>query len=365
MKRKTKNRIADVCRVVFGLTFVFSGFVKTVDPWGTAIKITEYLNTYGFETLNNYRFGFAIWFCAAELMMGLMMIFKIKTRLISIFAVAVMVFFTILTFFSATWMPVEDCGCFGDALQLPPWASFVKSVVLLALAVIVWLNARRTLTFFPVSVKEWVCTVLFACIAGGIGAHCYYHLPLVDFLPYKKGVNLYDAIYHDEAAEQEVKLVCRDLRDGSLREFAVSDTTWYDTARWEFVEQAAGGGFEADVALREFAVFNSEGDATRGIVGYPGRVYILSAVKIDKIKPRCAERFGRIADRAAGEDAKVVLITASPISPGETADFGGSVPVTLYNVDATTMITMLRATTGMVVLDGGVITDKRNCRDIR
>ena len=262
-------------------------------------------------------------------------------------------------------MPVEDCGCFGDALQLPPWASFAKNVVLLALAVIVWLNARRTLTFFPVSVKEWVCTVLFACIAGGIGAHCYYHLPLVDFLPYKKGVNLYDAIYHDEAAEQEVKLVCRDLRDGSLREFAVSDTTWYDTARWEFVEQAAGGGFEADVALREFAVFNSEGDATRGIVGYPGRVYILSAVKIDKIKPRCAERFGRIADRAAGEDAKVVLITASPISPGETADFGGSVPVTLYNVDATTMITMLRATTGMVVLDGGVITDKRNCRDIR
>ncbi len=365
MDRKTKNRIADICRIVFGLVFVFSGFVKTVDPWGTAIKITEYLNTYGFEPLNNYRFGFAIWFCAAELMMGLMMIFKIKTRLISIFAVAIMTFFTILTFFSATWMPVEDCGCFGDALKMPPWASFAKNVVLLALAVIVYLNARKTLTFFPVSVKEWVCTVLFACIAGGLGAHCYYHLPLMDFLPYKKGVDLYAAIYNDDTAQDETRLVYRDLTDGSLHEFAVADTTWYDATRWEFVEQAGNGGFNRDVALREFAVFNSEGDATREIVGYPGRVYILSAVKLDKIRPKCAERFGKIADRAAAEGAKVVLITASPISPGETADFGGAGPVTLYNVDATTMITMLRATTGMVVLDGGIITDKKNCRDIK
>ncbi len=365
MDRKTKNTVADVCRIVFGLAFVFSGFVKTVDPWGTAIKITEYLNTYGFETLNNYRFGFAIWFCAAELMMGLMMVFKIKTRLISIFAVAIMTFFTILTFLSATWMPVEDCGCFGDALKMSPWASFAKNVVLLALAVIVYLNARKTLAFFLVSRKEWVCTMLFACIAGGIGAHCYYHLPLIDFLPYKKGINLYDAIYGGDVIQEDVKLVYRDLNDGSLHEFGVSDTTWYDATRWEFVEQAESGGFAPDVALREFAVFNSEGDATREIVGYPGRVYILSAVKLDKIKPGCAERFGKIVDRAAAEGAKAVLITASPISPGETADFGKSGPVVLYNVDATTMITMLRATTGMVVLDGGIITDKKNCRDIR
>ncbi len=365
MDRKTKNMIADVCRVLLGLTFVFSGFVKTVDPWGTAIKITEYLNTFGFETLNNYRFGFAIWFCAAELMMGLMLTFKIKTRLISIFAMLIMTFFLVLTFVTATWIPVEDCGCFGDALKLSPWASFGKNVVLWILAFVVWLNARKTLAFLPVSVKEWVCTILFACIAGGIGAWCYYHLPLMDFLPYKKGVDLYEAIYNDDAAQDETRLVYRDLSDGSLHEFAVSDTTWYDTARWEFVEQADSGGFAVDVALREFAIFNSGGDATREIVGYPGRVYILSAVKLDKIRPRCAERFAKIVERAAAEGAKVILITASPISSPEIVSFGASAPVAVYNVDATTMITMLRATTGMVVLDGGIITDKKNCRDIR
>lgn len=363
--RKTRNLIADICRITLGLMFIVSGFTKTIDPWGTAIKITEYLNTFGFETLNNYRFGFAIWFCAAELMMGLMLTFKIKTRLISIFAVLVMTFFTVLTFLAATWFPVEDCGCFGDAIKLSPWASFGKNVVLLSLAVVVWLNARRTLAFFPVTRKEWICTILFAGIAGGLGAYSYFHLPLIDFLPYRKGVNLYEAIYSGGGTDEDIKLVYRDRTDGSLHEFLPTDTTWYDSGRWEFVEQADAGSFEPDVALREFAIFNSAGDATREIVGYGGRVYLLAAVKLDKIKPYCAERFAMIARRAAEENALAVLLTSSPLGGQQSLVLGAGVEVPVYNIDATTMITMLRAATGMVVLDHGVITAKKNCRDIR
>jgi uncharacterized membrane protein YphA (DoxX/SURF4 family) len=151
-----KITLADLSRVLLGLTFIFSGFVKVVDPWGTALKITEYLNVYGFGTLNDYRFGFAIWFCAAELMMGLMLTFRVKTRLISIFALLVMTFFTVLTFLSATVLPVEDCGCFGDALRLSPWASFGKNVVLWGLALFVWLDARRRMAFLPVLAREWI-----------------------------------------------------------------------------------------------------------------------------------------------------------------------------------------------------------------
>jgi uncharacterized membrane protein YphA (DoxX/SURF4 family) len=359
-----KIRLADVCRVVLGLTFIFSGFVKTVDPWGTALKITEYLNVYGFGTLNNYRFGFAIWFCAAELMMGFMLTFKIKTRLISIFAMLVMTFFLVLTFLSATVLPVEDCGCFGDALKMSPWASFAKNVVLWVLALVVWLDARKNLSFFPVTLREWIFTALFAAIAGGLGAYCYRHLPLIDFLPYKVGVNLREAV-DGHGGDEDARLVARDLTDGSLREFAVSDTTWYDTTRWEFVEQVEHGGFEAAMSLREFAVFNAEGDATGEIVGASGRVYMLCAVKLDLIKPRYAARFERIVRRAYEEGAKVVLLTATPLVDGQTATFGEAPPVEVYNVDATTMITMLRASVGMVVLEDGVIVDKKNCRDIR
>lgn len=364
MEQRTKNIIADVCRVVFGLTFIVSGFTKTVDPWGTAIKISEYLNVYGFGELGDVRFGLAVLFCAAELMMGLLMLFKVKTRFVSIFAVLAMVFFTVLTFLSATWFPVEDCGCFGDAIHLSPWASFWKNVVLLALALIVWLNARRTMKFLPVTRYEWVCTVLFACMSVGLGVYCYRHLPIVDFLPYKKGLNLYDAVYAGNVADDDVRLVYRDTTDGSLHEFSAQDTTWYDTVRWEFVEQADSGPYETDMVLREFAVFNPEGDVTEDILGYGGTVYMMCAVKLDKVAPRCAERFAVVAERAAGENALAVCLTSTPVKAGETVSFGGGDPVAVYNVDATTMITMLRATTGLVVLDNGVITDKKNCRDI-
>jgi hypothetical protein len=222
------------------------------------------------------------------------------------------------------------------------------------------------LTFFPVTRREWICTFLFAAIAGGLGAYCYRHLPLIDFLPYKIGVDLDGAVHGGGAGgDDDARMVFRDLEDGSLREFAVSDTTWYDTSRWEFAGQVEHGGFEPEMSLREFAIFNSGGDATAEITGFPGRVYMLCAVKLDLVKPRCAARFENIARRAYEEGARVVLLTATPLSEGQTMTFGAAPPVDVYNVDATTMITMLRASTGMVVLDDGVIIDKRNCRDIK
>ena len=147
MRNRAFKWLSHACRIVLGVTFIFSGFVKTVDPWGTAIKIQEYLSIYGLESLSGLRFGFSIWLCGAELMMGLMLLFKVRIRLISIFALASMIFFTVLTFLSATWLPVEDCGCFGDAVKLTPWETFAKNLVLLPLSVVVWWRYRRDRIF--------------------------------------------------------------------------------------------------------------------------------------------------------------------------------------------------------------------------
>jgi uncharacterized membrane protein YphA (DoxX/SURF4 family) len=360
-----KKLTVDICRVVLGLTFIFSGFVKTVDPWGTALKISEYLNVYGaggyFDAI---RFPLAIALCAAELTLGLMLVSGVKTRLSSMLALLVMSGFLVVTFLSATVLPVEDCGCFGDALHLSAWASFGKNVVLWILALAVWLDARKRLKIFPVTTREWVCTIVFAGLSVALGTYCYRHLPLIDFLPYKVGVSLRDAVYDEKDGTDSSRMVYRDLTDGSLREFAVSDTTWYDSSRWEFVEMVEVDGIEPGLTLREFAVFNSAGDATREIVDFPGNVYMLCATRLEFIEARCAERFEKVVKSAAAEGAKVVLLTASPISDGETASFGDTAPVTVYNVDATTMMTMLRARTGMVTLSGGEITDKKNCRDL-
>ena len=125
-KRRAFRNLAHVCRYILALTFIVSGFVKSVDPWGTALKVNEYLSIYGLEWLSPVSMIFSIWMCGAELMMGLMLTFKVRTRLVSIFALGSMIFFTILTFLSATWIPVEDCGCFGDAVMLTNWQTFWK-----------------------------------------------------------------------------------------------------------------------------------------------------------------------------------------------------------------------------------------------
>ena len=141
MSRKLKIA-SHVCRTLVGLIFVFSGFVKAVDPWGTALKVNEYLSIYGMEQLSGVSMVFSIWLCGAELMMGLMLLFKVRTRLVSIFALASMIFFTVLTFLSATWIPVEDCGCFGDALKLTPWETFAKNLIILPMVFVVWYRYR-------------------------------------------------------------------------------------------------------------------------------------------------------------------------------------------------------------------------------
>jgi hypothetical protein len=188
---------------------------------------------------------------------------------------------------------------------------------------------------------------------------------LIDFLPYKIGVDLRAALGDEAGAGDEASMVYRDLRDGSLREFSVSDTTWWDSSRWEFVEMVDQGGYEPEMVLREFAVFGGEGDATAGIVDFPGRVYMLCAVKLDLIKPSYAAKFEKIARRAYEEHSKVVLLTATPLDGERTITFGEAPPVEMLNIDATTAITMLRASVGMVVLEDGVIVEKKNCRDIK
>ncbi|MDR2890944.1 MAG: DoxX protein [Alistipes sp.] len=372
MNGQTKNIIAALCRVALGLTFVFSGFVKTIDPWGTAFKIGEYLSVYGAVWVPDWlRISLAVAFCAAELALGLLLVFRVVPRMISLAAFWVMSVFLVVTLLSATVLPVEDCGCFGDALHLSAWGSFGKNVVLWALAVVVWLSTRR-LGWLAFPKRHWIFAAVFAGLSGGLGLWCYTHLPLVDFLPYKEGVNLREAVLglRDEARDD--RMIYRDLTDGSTREFAVSDTTWWDSSRWEFVEMAPSSGDapDGDVSLREFAVFNAAGDATREILEHPGRVYMLCAVRLEQVGERCGERFAEVVERAAAErDARVILITSSPISDGETATFGAAesddaAPVEVYNVDATTMMTMLRARTGMVVLEDGMIIDKKSCRDI-
>lgn len=365
------RNLSHVCRLILGAVFIFSGFVKSVDPWGTALKVNEYLSIYGMEWFQPASMVFSIWLCGAELMMGLMLTFKVRIRLISIFAVLSMIFFTVLTFLSTTWLPVEDCGCFGDALKLSPWGTFFKNLALLPLAVVVWYRYRpdKVLAFTKLEV---FLTCLFFTIGMGVGTYCYYHLPLIDFLPYRVGVNIYDEMQKSvhESEEGEVVLVRRNLQTGKLREFDLEDREWQDSQKWEWVDTRVGSDEnDSHVVIKplvsEFSLRDAYGDATALVVNAKGRVYMICVTRFDRIGSKCEEHLRSIVERAEAEDAWVVCLTPEYLPEITYHSFGGSTPVKCYNIDATVLKTMLRAETGLVVLDDGTITQKLNCRDIR
>lgn len=365
-KRTFKN-ITHLCRVILALTFIFSGFVKTVDPWGTALKVSEYLTIYGWDSLQEYVMPFSIWLCGAELMMGLMLLFKVRIRLISIFAVCSMLIFTTITFLSATVLPVEDCGCFGEAMKLTPWETFLKNLCLLPMAVIVWWRYRPD-RIFSFSKLELMLTVVFFSVAMGLGTYCYYHLPVIDFLPYKVGTNIHEAMLAEQRAqdeEVETLLVYRNLKNGRLKEFRLEDTEWQDETKWEWAETRTESEHNVVKAMiSEFAVHNAEGDATEQLLNHEGRLYMICMTDPESTPTACSNRLNNLVQQAIMQGHFVVLLTPDPLYEQVNASMGGLM-VPCFNIDASTMKTMLRARDGVVVLEDGVIVAKYNCRDAR
>lgn len=352
----------NACRILLALTFIFSGFVKAVDPWGTGIKIGEYLAAFDMEWLYGWRFGIAVWLNGAEMMMGLMLLFKIRLRLISIFAAVSMLIFTILTLILAIWSPVEDCGCFGDAIKLTNWATFVKNLILFPMSLIVLWSARK-MPIMP-TLRDLLFMALFGTIAFGIGVYSYRHLPIIDFLPYKIGTDLVEATQTPSGGDVETVVIYRDRQTGKERKFELSDTTWYDESRWEYVDtETLSIHNSVHPSVRDFAIFDGEEPITDQVLADTGTVYMVFASDLADIKRRCGKKLESAVGQAYARGYRVMCITAAPLARYPEVTFG-SQRVTCYNMDATTIKTVLRAKVGVVVLHGGIIVDKVNCRDM-
>lgn len=371
MSSRALKWAATISRLIIAVTFISSGFSKVIDPWGTALKVEEYLSIYGFEELHAWSMVFAIWICGAELLMGCMLLFKVRIRMVSIFALCSMCFFTLLSLLSATILPVEDCGCFGEVWRLSPWETVAKNLLLLPLSVILWYRYRHD-KIFAFKPLEWALAVIFFFTAMGLGTYCSRHLPLIDFLPYKVGVDLRTARLdpdaeapQEEAEHLETILVYRNRKNGKLKEFRLEDKEWQNDEKWEWVETRTN--FETPeirASVGEFVLRDSSGDITEEVLQTEGRLYMLCVNRFDRLRRGCSSRMAELIRRADLEGDKVICLTPDRLPAGEVYSFFGSRPVRCCNMDVHTIKTLLRANNGVVELTDGIITDKRNCRDI-
>ena len=188
-------------RVLLGAVFIFSGFVKAIDPLGSTYKIQDYLRAFGspFDSLVGLAFTAAVLLSTLELVIGLSLLFNTHTKKAVFLALGFMLVMTPLTLYIALTNPVSDCGCFGEALVISNWATFYKNIFLSAIAITL-LVFRKILRPIISIYRQTLAVVIFIGMGLGISIYSYRHLPFIDFLPYKIGVNIPEAMVIPENA---------------------------------------------------------------------------------------------------------------------------------------------------------------------
>lgn len=353
-------------RILLGAVFVFSGFVKAIDPLGFSYKISEYLEAMGSlaGTFGVFSFWIAVTIAALELAVGLCLILKIHVRIASVVALFFMLIMTPLTLWIAIKNPVSDCGCFGDALVITNWQTFYKNLVLFVLVLFpLFYQSRIRSNFTPVT--QNVTAICFLVIGGLLSTYSYRHLPLIDFLPYKVGVNIPNKmIVPQDAPSDKYETTFIYEKDGKQKEFTLENYPKGD-ASWKFVDQKTvliSEGYKAPI--HDFSIVTQDfQDITEQVVFDQGYTYLLIMHNLRAASGHGARKAEQLYRKVEKLGVKFYALTAS--TDDEIAVFKKKNKLTFpfCKTDPTTLKTIIRANPGLVLIKNGTITGKWNWRD--
>lgn len=373
---KLLSIIGSVARTLLGLTFIFSGFVKAVDPLGTVYKIEDYLHAFGgvFTSLDVVAPYAACALIVFEFVLGVLLTFNVWTKVTSWLALAMMLVMTPLTLYLAITNPVTDCGCFGDAIHLSNWATFGKNVVLLALVVVLLIAQTKGLLW-----ATWKCCMemFIFCVAllgvSGLMAYSLLHLPPIDFRPYKIGNNIPEQMVVDipeDAPMDEYEYTFIYEKDGVQQEFTLDNYPKNDSS-WVFVEQKSKlikKGYEApEPPVHDFVLTLTEADGTvydmTDEILEQDSVMLAVMYKLEKASRGQAAKLNRLYEASLESGLPFYALTGS----GEREidvwrqETGAEYP--FLTCDGVTLKTIVRANPGIVVLHQGTVVDKYNLRN--
>ncbi len=363
-----KHIIASISRTLLAVVFIFSGFVKAVDPLGTVYKIEDYLKAFGgfFTELLPLAEVAAVILITVEFTLGIMMLCNIRTNWTAWFSLAFYAVMTPLTLYIALKNPVSDCGCFGDAIVLSNWATFWKNVVLTALVVVLLCTKSALRQTFTTLVE--LCITLLAILFVFCWMEVTYkHLPAIDFRPYKIGNNIPELMAVPEDAEPDVydiKLIYE--KDGVEQAFTLQDYPKGDST-WTFVDQKSvlvKKGYEPPIHDFEILTADFE-DITYDILESEEPQTLVIMYDLQKTDREQIDNLLSIYHSQpnvhflTGSGEEEVAAFAEELGWEEEEAFG----VFCYT-DPVTLKTIVRANPGVIVIQNGDIIDKYNMRQI-
>ena len=358
--------ITTVCRFVLAVVFIFSGFVKAIDPLGTQYKIQDYLDAFGWTGV----FPEFVPFVASALLgmlefcLGVYLFFGIRRIVAPRAVVAVMAVMTPLTFWLAWDHPVSDCGCFGDALVLTNWETFGKNVVLLAMSLVV-LKWRRRL--FPLATTrfDWLIALYGFLYILCMTVYCYRHLPVFDFRPYYVGADIRQGMSipeGEEPTEFETRFVLQ--KDGVEKEFTLEN---YPDSTWTFVDSKTvvkKQGYEPPIHDFSMIRYDDGEDITEQVLADEGYTFLLVAHQLGQANQSRMDLINELYDYCLEYGYAFYCLTSSSDEDilKWQEDTGAEYPFCL--MDNITLKTMVRFNPGLMLLKKGTVVGKWSIIDI-
>lgn len=353
-----------ISRILVGFVFIFSGFVKAVDPMGSTFKFTDYFVAFGLNSLSSLAFPLAILLSTLELVVGMALFLNAKNKFSSWMALLFMGFFTPLTLVLAITNPVTDCGCFGDALVLTNWETFGKNVIILALTLLVFWGRNKQEKSYP----AWQQSLLIGSatlFSVWISVHSYNHLPIIDFRPYHIGANISDGMkIPDGAPADEYKSILRYKKDGVVKEFDESNYPWQDST-WVFLDSEQikiKDGYKPPI--HDFAISNEmDGDITESVLSNDDYTFLLVSKNLSELNPESLAKIQELSIYALEKDIKFIGLTASGLDEANEFTKDNELPFDFYNTDEIQLKTIIRSNPGLLLLRKGTILDKWHYND--
>jgi uncharacterized membrane protein YphA (DoxX/SURF4 family) len=348
--------LAQISRVVVGLLFIFSGLIKINDPVGTELKLEEYFEVFAadfsyfhdlFIALIPFALYFSVFLCTAEIVLGVALLVGYKPRTTSVLLLLITIFFTFLTFYSAYFNKVTDCGCFGDAIKLSPWTSFGKDIFLLTLILVI-VYYRKKLKALPTGIIVAISTF----VSLGIAFYAIRHLPIIDMLPYKVGANIPAQMKPSEPLRYSYTFE----KDGKTFEYEQypSDTTLVFKKMTILNEKAKA-------KITDYKVWNDLGDFTQET--FNGKKLFVILKNFSDINTAALPDISKLVSNIKSKGIEPIILTSG--SSAETVQFlkEHQLAVPFYYADATVLKTISRSNPGIWLLKDGTVKGKWHYND--
>ncbi|BDF53076.1 MULTISPECIES: BT_3928 family protein [Butyricimonas] len=360
--------VKNLCRIIVGIVFIYSGFVKGIDPLGSDYKFTDYFNAFGMGWMNATTLFFSFALSLAEFLIGIALLFNLWVSRMAWGALLFMAFFTPLTLVLALTNPVSDCGCFGDAMILTNWQTFWKNIILLLLAIMIFVYRKEYK-----SSLSFMGQFSFLSLAGAgmlcLSIYCYRHLPVLDFRPYAVGKNITEGMRLPEGAEPdqyEVTLKYKNKQTGEVRSFTEENYPWQDTLNWEYEsssERLVKKGYITpihDLVIEHPTL----GNITEEILEDDNHTILAVAYNLNQSATQYQPAINRLAEYAREKGIRFYGLTSSSERDIEAYKKRNHVPYEFCTADEIQLKTMIRSNPGVIILREGTILDKWAGKDV-